>query len=92
MLPIFEKYPNLIYVSGHDHNLQYRKNNQVHHIISGSGSKISEVGKSKKWEFTYSNYGLAILKIYENQTELEFWAVEKKTLQRKLVYKKIIIP
>lgn len=93
LLPIFEKFPNLIYVSGHDHNLQYRKENQVHHIISGSGAKISEVGKSKKWEFTYSNYGLAILKIYPNKkAELEFWCTEKNNRKGKLVYKKSLTP
>ncbi len=91
LLPIFEKYPNLIYVSGHDHNLQYRKENQVHHIISGSGTKISEVGKSKKWEFTYSNYGFGILKIYPNKkTDLEFWVTQKNKKEAKLVYKKTI--
>ncbi|GIV44859.1 MAG: hypothetical protein KatS3mg035_1982 [Bacteroidia bacterium] len=84
LLPIFEKYPNLIYVSGHDHNLQYRKERQVHHIISGSGAKVSEVGKCPKWEFTYANYGLGILKIYPNQkTLLEFWAIHPKTQEKK---------
>ncbi len=92
LLAIFENYPHLIYVSGHDHNLQYRKNNQLHHIISGSGTKISEVGKSPKWEFTYSHYGLAILKIYNHKTDLEFWVTDKKLPQGKLVYKKTIIP
>jgi hypothetical protein len=93
LLPIFETHPHLIYVSGHDHNLQYRKQNSVHHIISGSGSKISEVGKSKKWEFTYSNYGFAIIKVFDNKkTDLEFWSVDKKNPNGKLVYKKNIIP
>lgn len=93
LLPIFEKYPNLIYVSGHDHNLQYRKEKQVHHVISGSGTKISEVGKSKKWEFTYSNYGLSILKVYPNKKiDLEFWVIQKKNPEGQLVYKKTIIP
>ena len=93
LLPIFESHPKLIYVSGHDHNLQYRVHNGVHHVISGSGSKISEVGKSKKWEFTYSEYGLAILKFYNEKTvDLEFWSVDKSSSQGKLVYSKTIIP
>ena len=40
---IFNKYPNIIYAAGHEHNLQYFKINSWHHIVSGSGCKTQHV-------------------------------------------------
>lgn len=41
LLKIFEKYPGVIYVSGHEHNLQVFKNKDDLFIVSGSGSKVT---------------------------------------------------
>lgn len=38
---VMSKYPNTVYVSGHEHNMQYLKDRQVHYVVSGAGSKIS---------------------------------------------------
>ena len=49
---IFSAYPNLIYASGHEHNLQYICKNNNHFLVSGSGSKTKYViqsGKYLKW-------------------------------------------
>jgi hypothetical protein len=40
---IFEKYPGLYYATGHLHALQYHTLNNVHYIISGSGSKTKHM-------------------------------------------------
>jgi hypothetical protein len=45
ILSVVEKYPNVIYASGHEHNLQYFKGTPNRHIISGSGSKLSKLRK-----------------------------------------------
>lgn len=49
---IFAGYPNLIYASGHEHNLQYICKSGNHFFVSGSGSKTKYViqsGKYLKW-------------------------------------------
>ncbi|WP_052732767.1 metallophosphoesterase, partial [Hymenobacter terrenus] len=43
LLDIFNKYPNVIYAAGHEHNLQYYKEGGTHFIVSGSGCKTQHV-------------------------------------------------
>jgi hypothetical protein len=47
ILKVLNKYENLIYVSGHDHNLQYLKKEKNHYLVSGSGSKRSSLSGDK---------------------------------------------
>jgi len=70
LLRIFRKYQNLIYVAGHDHNLQYFPVKGNHYIVSGSGSKIAYVDKGGKAAFTHEHKGLFVVDFYENQ---EVW-------------------
>ena len=53
--------PNVIFVSGHEHNLQHIKDSSYNYIISGSGCKSSGCQKAKKvfspqslWALLYS--------------------------------------
>ncbi len=43
LLRIMANYPGVIFVSGHEHNLQYHTYDDDHFLISGSGSKLSEL-------------------------------------------------
>jgi len=43
ILKVIDKYTGVIYVSGHDHNLQYFKKGSNFHLVSGSGSKRSSL-------------------------------------------------
>ena len=63
---VFEKYPNLTYASGHDHNLQYWPVNEQHYIVSGSGAKSNYVGHGKKANFTSRKKGFARMDFFEN--------------------------
>lgn len=59
VLEVLDKYKNLVYVSGHDHNLQYFVKNGNHFIVSGAGSKRSEL-KGDRYQAKYMddlNYG-----------------------------------
>lgn len=54
LLPVIEKHGNVIYASGHDHNLQYfddKKSNR--YIVSGAGSKKSKLRKKQKFPSKY---------------------------------------
>ncbi len=83
---IFEKHPNLVYVCGHEHTLQYHKfnlytkdkNRQVwRQINSGAGSKKTFINrnykKDKKAFFAYSNYGFARLDYLKNGSVIVYY-------------------
>ncbi|MCX6297234.1 MAG: metallophosphoesterase [Bacteroidetes bacterium] len=55
ILVIFKKYDNIIYVSGHDHNLQCFREDGNRYIVSGSGSKRSKLLKRKKFESVFQD-------------------------------------
>lgn len=57
---------NVIFVSGHDHSLQYLVKNDIPQIISGSGSKIEPVKNSDGGIYAHATNGYAILEVYEN--------------------------
>lgn len=56
----------VIFVSGHEHSLQYLFQNNLPQIISGSGSKISPVKMTKGGIFGHAVKGFAVLDIFEN--------------------------
>jgi len=66
LLQIFHRYQNIIYVAGHDHNLQHFEKRGNHYLVSGSGSKTSFVKKGGSATFTLEQLGFAILNYYQN--------------------------
>ncbi|SFC84116.1 Calcineurin-like phosphoesterase [Flexibacter flexilis DSM 6793] len=68
-----EERNNIVYVAGHEHNLQYFNRHNNHYVVSGSASKIAFVKKGGKAQFTHAHKGIAALRYYDNgQTWLEF--------------------
>ncbi|WP_071889753.1 metallophosphoesterase [Hymenobacter sp. PAMC 26628] len=65
---IFAKYPNIIYSNGHEHNLQYFKENNTHYITSGSGCKTQHVkpGDGGGALFSDKEKGFARVNYYDN--------------------------
>jgi predicted phosphodiesterase len=45
MLKIMAKYPNTIFVSGHEHAMEYFEKDSLHFIVSGSGSKLTDLNR-----------------------------------------------
>ncbi len=66
LLRIMHRYSNIIYVAGHDHNLQHFEVQQNHYIVSGSGSKTAFVKKGGKATFTLEELGFFVLNYYSN--------------------------
>ncbi|MBD1395990.1 metallophosphoesterase [Pontibacter sp. JH31] len=64
LLRIFHQYSNIVYVAGHDHNLQHFEVRDNHYIVSGSGSKTSFVKKGGKATFTLEQRGFFVLNYY----------------------------
>ena len=59
------KYDNVTYASGHDHNLQYFKKGANSFIVSGSGSKLSPLQKKKKFD-----------SVFQDDTKTGFFEIE----------------
>ena len=68
--------PNVIFVSGHDHNLQYIKEDGHNYIISGGGCKQNRTSKNKNSLFNSTDNGFAVLEISTNNTtSVSFYTV-----------------
>ena len=68
LINIFEKYPNIIYAAGHEHNLQYFKEGATHYIVSGSGCKTQHVkpGNGGQAVFSDKEKGFARVNYYDD--------------------------
>lgn len=75
----------VIFVSGHEHSLQYLVQENIHQIISGSGSKETPTKASRNSIFTYGTRGFAILDVHENGTsKVKFISRDKVEFQTTL--------
>ncbi len=74
---VIRKYPNVIFVSGHEHNLQLIKDSSYNYIISGAGTKKTRVSKSKHSPFGAAENGFATLEISTNKNvKVDFYTVK----------------
>lgn len=67
-------HPCVIIASGHDHALQYLPMDNVHQIVSGSGSKATKIRKRNPLEFGASEIGFSVIDFYEgDRIKLAFY-------------------
>jgi len=64
---VTKSHPNVIFVAGHEHNLQLLKDTGNYYIVSGAGSKTSRVNKTKRSLFVSDKTGFATLEISKNK-------------------------
>ncbi len=84
------KWGNVVFVSGHDHSLQYIEEDYIKQIVSGSASKASYVGLRDNGLFAYPGQGFAVLDVFKDGSSwVSFYGSENKT--PKLLYQKEII-
>lgn len=77
MEQLFNRYDNIIYTSGHDHNLQLHKIDKYIHILSGSGCKTAPVDVENNATFAHSEKGFVKVIYYTNgEVWTEFWSPE----------------
>ena len=80
----------LIFVSGHEHSLQYIEHDSVHQIVSGSGSKASYATLSNDGVFAYPGQGFAVLDIFKDGSSwVSFYGNENN--KPKLLFQKEIM-
>lgn len=63
---ISKRWGNVVFVSGHEHSLQYIENDGVKQIVSGSGSKATNVSLGNNGLFSIEGQGFAVLDIFED--------------------------
>ncbi|MCV6630050.1 MAG: metallophosphoesterase [Flavobacteriaceae bacterium] len=66
MITLAHENGKVIFVSGHDHNLQYLWEQNLPHIISGSGSKVSPTKNRGGGKFSFGAMGWARLDVFED--------------------------
>ncbi|MCY2686920.1 metallophosphoesterase [Salinimicrobium sp. TH3] len=87
---IASRWGNVVFVSGHDHSIQYIEHDKIKQVVSGSASKASYVGLGNDGLFAYSGQGFATLDIFEDGSSwISFYGSADK--QPKLLYQKEVI-
>lgn len=95
LIDIAEKFTNVIFVSGHEHSLQYFEEEDQYFIVSGAGSRRTPVGLGDDAEFVAGVEGFSNLNIYEDgEVWVDFWATSDNKGQplpeSKLIFRKKI--
>lgn len=86
-----KKNGSYIFVSGHEHALQYLENDEQYFIVSGSGSKLSPAGLGKGAKFAYGAHGFSTIDFYENgEAWVRFWTPDAEGSSAREVYRKKI--
>ena len=87
-------YGNFIFVSGHEHNLQYIEEDRQHFIVSGAGSKNSPASMGKGSQFAFGErveQGFAQIDFYKDGSAwLQYWATDQNNPDGKVVFRKKI--
>lgn len=79
----------VVFVSGHEHNLQYIVEDNLHQIVSGSGSKVSATRNIGGGIFSYGTPGYAKLNVYKDgSSHVQFYSVDDD----KIVFQTEVLP
>ncbi|TDQ11326.1 metallophosphoesterase [Pedobacter metabolipauper] len=89
---VFAGFPNLIHVAGHDHGLQFIKNDQVQ-VVSGSGAKHSYVRKGKHALYASTLPGYVIIdQLKNNYVRFTYYAQTDGKFEQVFTFVKEFIP
>ena len=88
VITLAQENDKVIFVSGHDHNLQYIIKDNIHQIISGSGSK-SMATKNVDGEFSSSDPGFTRLDVFSDGMSIaRFYSAKTKNI----IYQSEVLP
>ncbi|ASZ10956.1 BamA/TamA family outer membrane protein [Chitinophaga pendula] len=76
----FKPHGPMVYVSGHDHSLQFIRDGQNAYVISGSGAKDTRVKKGRKSQFASKENGYAALELLQDGTlRVQYYLAQQDT-------------
>ncbi|MEO6705081.1 MAG: metallophosphoesterase, partial [Ginsengibacter sp.] len=79
---IVKSYTNIIFVAGHEHNLQLIKDSSSYYVVSGAGSKSTRVSNNKKVLYQTQSLGFAALEISKKKNvHIDFYTVNADTVK-----------
>ena len=82
-----QKSDRLIFISGHEHTLQYIEHDKIKQIIAGSGSKGNYVNLGNDGLFSYPEQGFAVYDVFKDGSSwVSFYG--NKDNKAKLLYQK----
>ncbi len=82
----------LVFVSGHDHNLQYIEKDGFSQIVSGAGSKESYAATGKDGFFSTGAQGFAVLDVFKDGSSWVRYYVKGEGFKPDLIFQKEVIP
>tara|TARA_R110000868_G_scaffold397477_1_gene670187 strand:- start:2925 stop:6599 length:3675 start_codon:yes stop_codon:yes gene_type:complete len=79
LVTLSQENDKVIFVSGHEHNLQYLVQDNIPQIISGSGSKLTATRNVGGGKFSYASPGYAKLSVYKDGSSfVQFYSSDDK--------------
>lgn len=88
ILSALEKQKSTIFAAGHEHSLQLFKENDVYHVVSGSGCKDSYVAQGNDAIFAHEHEGFVRINYYTNgQAWAEYWEPVSDGSKGKMVFR-----
>jgi hypothetical protein len=81
IITIAQENERVLFVSGHEHSLQYLVKDNIPQIVSGSGSKITAVKNVNGGIFGYGTQGFARLDVYKNgESTVHYYTAKDKKI------------
>lgn len=85
---ILSRHPNCIRVAGHEHNLQLIEQKDHYYVVSGAGSKESEITKDDDLLYSSIGTGFATIDVIRNgHVYVKFYSSEKDSTGKPLFEK-----
>ncbi len=92
LLTLAQQKNNLIFVSGHEHSLQYIVNSNTPFIINGSGSKSTAASLGYDGLFAYGGQGFVKLVTYKDGSSWAYYYGEDNGFSKPLYQVEVIQP
>ena len=83
LLPLLKKYKVHLYLSGHDHNISYYKD-EVHCLVSGCGSRQSNITNQHGFA-ELPSLGIAYVKTSMTELEFGFYDMSGNTIMKQIL-------
>ena len=79
---ILKEHPYCIRVSGHEHNLQFIKRDDQFYVVSGSGSKTTDITQGEDLVFGSAQTGFGVIDVIKNgNVRMQFYSTMNDTAE-----------